>query len=164
MLQELCESLRKLTRDRGVFLKPDGPANLPVQGDAAKVRRIAHYLLLNALEHTRQGGVIVSWEQSSDTHWVLNIQDTGPGVEDGAAAPLLHELKAITKGVGPATNATNCGGASTPAALAFKAHGEGIGLSVVQQLCALLDASLDFQSAPGAGSLFRVTFPLGYES
>jgi len=163
LLQELCDSLCKLARDRGVFLEPDGPATLPVEGDAAKVRRIAHYLLLNALEHTRQGGVIVSWAQSSDAHWVLNIQDTGPGVEEGAAAPLLHELKAITKGVEPAANATNGSGASTPAAPAFKAHGEGIGLSIVKQLCALLDASLDFQSAPGAGSLFRVTFPLRYE-
>lgn len=42
------------------------------------------------------------------------------------------------------------------------AHGEGIGLSIVKHLCELLDASLEFETAPGAGTTFRVTFPERY--
>jgi len=37
--------------------------------------------------------------------------------------------------------------------------GEGIGLSIVKRLCELLDASLELETAPGAGTTFRVVLP-----
>jgi signal transduction histidine kinase len=40
--------------------------------------------------------------------------------------------------------------------------GEGIGLSIVNRLCELLDASIELQSAKGQGTTFRVIFPVRY--
>jgi signal transduction histidine kinase len=40
--------------------------------------------------------------------------------------------------------------------------GEGIGLSIVKRLCELLDASLELETAPGAGTTFRVVLPRAY--
>jgi signal transduction histidine kinase len=40
--------------------------------------------------------------------------------------------------------------------------GEGIGLSIVKRLCELLDASLELETSPGAGSTFRVILPCQY--
>jgi signal transduction histidine kinase len=40
--------------------------------------------------------------------------------------------------------------------------GEGIGLSIVKRLCELLDASLELETEPSAGTTFRVSFPRAY--
>jgi hypothetical protein len=42
-------------------------------------------------------------------------------------------------------------------------RGEGVGLSIVKRLCELLDASLELESSPGAGTTFRVLFPRNYD-
>jgi two-component sensor histidine kinase len=39
---------------------------------------------------------------------------------------------------------------------------ECIGLSIVKRLCELLDASLELDAAPGAGTTVRVSFPRSY--
>lgn len=41
--------------------------------------------------------------------------------------------------------------------------GEGIGLSIVKQLCGLLNASIELKTEPGRGTTFRVVFPARYE-
>lgn len=40
--------------------------------------------------------------------------------------------------------------------------GEGIGLSIVKQLCELLNASIELTTEPGQGTKFRVVFPVRY--
>ena len=73
-----------------------------VQGDSVKIQRIVQNLLLNALKYTEQGGVKVSWgEVAPKTYerWVLCVQDTGPGFQDGPVTPLAHALKKSTEEV-----------------------------------------------------------------
>ena len=66
LLRDLCDNLRPLATDRGLFLRAEGPATLLVEGDAVKIRRIAQNLLLNGLKYTRSGGVNVAWGDSRD--------------------------------------------------------------------------------------------------
>ena len=40
--------------------------------------------------------------------------------------------------------------------------GEGVGLSIVKRLCEILDASLELETSPGEGSIFRVILPRQY--
>jgi hypothetical protein len=145
---------------------------LPVSGDQAKVLRIAQNLLLNAFKATTHGGVRVTWE-ARDEQWVLSVQDTGPGFTRGPAAPLERALKLATQeareveveagtadspAVAPAPTLPSQSEHRSPQSLS----GEGIGLSIVKRLCELLDASLELDTAPGAGTTFRVTFPRCY--
>ena len=166
MLREYCQSTRPLAAQRRLFFEADGPRSLPVVGDAAKVQRIAQNLILNALGATRRGGVRVLWgPHTSVDQWMLCVQDTGPGLQlESVAAPMEQALRQATEkahegdaGVPPATLRSQ----SDPAADADTA-GEGIGLSIVKRLCELLDASLELETAPGAGTTFRVIFPRAY--
>lgn len=50
------------------------------------------------------------------------------------------------------------------ARMAAPIAGEGIGLSIVKRLCELLDATLEFETAPGAGTTFRVVLPCVYSA
>ena len=180
ILSELCTSMQQLATDRSLFLESHGPAELAVEGDVVKVRRIAQNLLFNAIKYTEHGGVRVSWEESNVGElgrWVLSIQDTGPGFADGPVTPIAHALKEATdeaKAVGENSkpgNASSTDGASAAPLASQSKHrstdetpGEGIGLSIVKRLCELLDASLELETGRGKGTVFRVVFPRQYEA
>jgi signal transduction histidine kinase len=173
LLADLCDSLQFMAADRGLYLKREGPASLPVEGDATKTRRIAQNLLLNALKYTTDGGVTVSWGDSRENdpkRWMLSVHDTGPGFHAGPGAPLAAVLQEATKesreldaktGVhGPAHAAIS---GPIDARPVRQERGEGVGLSIVKRLCELLDASIELESAPEKGTMFRVAFPRHYK-
>jgi signal transduction histidine kinase len=138
---------------------------------------------LNALKVTEHGGVRLLWEERTVPgvqQWMLCVQDTGPGFQrHSAAAPLeealreataeAHEVEARAESSGDAgtgsdpaptlksqSNSSNANSAGTA--------GEGIGLSIVKRLCELLDATLELETAPGAGTTFRVVLPRTYSA
>jgi signal transduction histidine kinase len=167
-LREYCESVRPLAAQRRLFLETEGPYSFPVEGDAAKVQRIAQNLILNALGATRRGGVRVVWGHRNvpgAEQWMLCVQDTGPGLHlQSVAAPLQQALRDATEKAHesesdvPAPTLSSESAPGTPTDTA----GEGIGLSIVKRLCELLDASLELETAPGAGTTIRVIFPRAY--
>jgi signal transduction histidine kinase len=176
LLREFCESVRPVAVQRNLFLKAEGPPSLMVEGDAVKVRRIAQNLILNALGVTERGGVRVVWEErtvSGIRQWLLSVQDTGPGFDSHSGAePLEHALREATVEAHVADAQGNPGETPEPASTlpsesvagaSVRGGGEGIGLSIVKRLCELLDASLELETAPGAGSTFRVGFPRSYQ-
>jgi signal transduction histidine kinase len=172
LLSGLCQNARGLATARGLSLECEGPAHLPVEGDAVKVQRIAQNLLMNALKYTRQGGVTVRWgpgQPPSTGQWHIEVADTGPGVDLSARPPILRALKAVTDqvtenegNVSPAASsrASEAAGAVNPDTAS--APGEGLGLSIVKQLCELLDATLELDSRMGDGTTVRVLLPVRY--
>ena len=176
LLADLCDSLQFMAAERGLFLKREGPPSLPVEGDATKTRRIAQNLLLNALKYTTDGGVTVSWGDSRDNdpgRWMLCVRDTGPGFHAGPGAPLAaalreatkesRELDAKTDEYDSARAAIGNSTAALDARPVRQQRGEGVGLSIVKRLCELLDASLELESSPDDGTMFRVAFPRRYK-
>ncbi len=179
MLQELCDREHAAARARGLFLATEGPPALLVEGDAVKTRRIAQNLVLNALKFTERGGVKVTWQEhdaAGAQQWILCVQDTGPGFQTEAAAPLAYALEQATQEAHAVEERDLGDGAVAETAPAptlasqserkpmASATGEGIGLSIVKRLCDLLDASLELETESGRGSTFRVTFPRRYEA
>lgn len=176
LLKELADSFQAMAVERALWLRAEGPASLPVQGDAINIQRIAQNLLLNALKYTREGGVTINWEELETDglrRWALRVRDTGPGFQPGAAAPLAQaieestaEAKAVdeTHGtqVAPAYEAPSTPPKSAAARTPLPS-GEGIGLAIVKRLCELLDATLELESGLGRGSAFRVVFPRKYD-
>ncbi len=136
LLGGLCAASLPLARERGLFLRSNGPENLPVEGDRSKVQRIAQNLVLNALHYTSQGGVTVAWREDDPGWWSFEVRDTGPGLP--------------AEGIGRLRHGTN------------QPPGEGIGLSIVRRLSELLGARLHFESPPAGGTVFTVTFPRCY--
>ncbi len=178
LLTKFCTTSQPLASARGLFLKMDGPPELPVQGDQAKVLRILQNLLLNALKYTERGGVTVMWKSLEDpviSKWMFCIQDTGPGLDDDPeSAPLatqIHEATHVSQAAEDSSPeiATNADGGKVPTLLSRTdsppsggAPGEGVGLSIVKRLCELLNASLELETSSSDGSTFRVIFPCAY--
>lgn len=152
MLVELSHEVEPTAREKGLKLVVQGDRDLVVQTDAAKVRRIAQNLLVNAIKYTISGEVRIDWELAKPS-WLLRIEDTGPGIQDVIGSPVAQELDDADSD-SPAT------GGGRKAAY----QGEGIGLTIVKQLCTLLDAGVSMESEIGRGTKFTIEFPLVYES
>ncbi|MDF2441725.1 MAG: hypothetical protein JWN98_2709 [Abditibacteriota bacterium] len=176
LLRELCSTLQAMAIERNLELSCEGPENLPVQGDAVKVRRIAQNLLLNALKYTQQGSVHLLWQRNEgqgEGHWHLQVRDTGPGLHDGIAAPLTAKLEEATKAARSVdadvlplieTSETPKSQPANTAQRSTASNGEGIGLSIVKRLCDLLNAILELETRQDVGTMFRVTFPTQYDN
>jgi signal transduction histidine kinase len=178
LIREFCDALRPLAAERNLFLQFEGPESLPVQGDPAKIRRIAQNLVLNALNVTREGGVVVSCQDAATAdlgQWELSVKDTGPGFRSESAPVLERALKEATEEAHHvderAERAGDPSALTTPPDLLSSQtrspsrhdlHGEGIGLLIVKRLCELLDAGLELESASGTGTTFRVRLPRTY--
>ena len=175
LLRELCEELQVHAGERGLYLKSDGLAELVVEGDAVKMRRVAQNLLLNALKYTRVGGVTVSWGDSRENdadRWMFSVQDTGPGFHAGPGAPLVGALKAATvashdidrkAGIDPEPAEQDGATEDADRRAVRQARGEGIGLSIVKRLGDLLNATIELESSPEVGTIFRVLLPRHYK-
>ena len=175
ILEPLCEGIRPLATQRGLYLKCEGPAGLAVDGDAVKIRRIAQNLVLNAVKYTQAGGITVTWADSGPEdpkRWALCITDTGPGFPSDSAQPLAAVLdktseplsSSVAATPGQTALATALGNLSGGGAAAQSRveSGEGIGLSIVKRLCEMLDATIEMQSVPSTGTTFRILFPRRY--
>jgi signal transduction histidine kinase len=176
LLRELCEDHQPLATERGLALSAEGPPSWVVEGDAVKVRRVAQNLVLNALRYTVHGGVTVRWGESAPDdarRWMLTVEDTGPGFHAGPGAPLAGAMEQATADskllddqdgdAGPHGNAQGAGRQPARDDRPVRQQaGEGVGLSIVKRLCELLDATVELESAPAAGTTFKVLFPRRY--
>lgn len=174
LLRNLGESLQPLALERSLFLRTDGPATLPIEGDPAKIYRVVQNLALNALKYTPAGGVEVSWsetEESDIDRWWIRIRDTGPGLHIDPGAPIADTLREgtdrardleVESARADQIEPVPGSGTSAPVPLSGQQPGEGIGLSIVKRLCELLEATLEVATEPGKGSTFQISLPRRY--
>lgn len=173
-LRHLCSTLEVLAKDKGLYLKTDGPPSFVVEGDSAKLQRILQNLILNALKYTRSGGIIIAWgptRESDIERWRVRIWDTGPGMPAGPGGPLTAEVQQATstarkvedraesEDVEPVPDVL---ASSLDAPPGPQRPGEGIGLLIVKRLCELLHAGLEISSRPGEGTVVQVVLPRDY--
>jgi signal transduction histidine kinase len=140
LLRQIAGSVQAAAAERQLRLGTAGPEALVVEGDAIKIRRIVQNLVLNAIKYTHQGSISVEWGDNvhdGSERWFVCVSDTGPGLGAAHTTP-------------PADRP------------GFLHAGEGIGLSIVRRLCALLDATMEVESRAGQGTSFRVVLPRRY--
>ena len=144
LITDLCDSNQPFAHERNLFLKTTGPAQLPVEGDAEKMRRVAKNLLVNALKYTESGGVIVSWGEEKENWWLM-VKDTGPGMLTEAGTSMADGLQEATASAkesdeksaavqGETSHVLPPKATATPTRPSQHQPGEGIGLSIVKTL------------------------------
>lgn len=116
-----------------------------VIGDGVRITQIVSNLVSNAVKFTAQGRVSVRVDMRADDdgeRLVIEVEDTGIGFDAEAAQrlfrPFIQADDAISRQFG----------------------GTGLGLSICKSLAELMEGAITADSAPGAGSLFRVVLPI----
>jgi two-component system, sensor histidine kinase len=128
-------------RAKGLRLTISGGGHV-VESDAVLLERIVRNLLGNAVRYTAEGEVGVS-ATPAGASVRIEVKDTGPGVAPEDRRRIFEEFVQL----------------ANPGRTSRK--GLGLGLSIVQRLCALLGYEIRLESQPGRGSTFAFDVPRG---
>jgi signal transduction histidine kinase len=113
----------------------DLPPALPyVSADRDRLQQVVLNLGKNAIDAMPQGGTLTVRAAHTTTHVLLEIEDTGEGIPDG--------MELFT----PFTTT--------------KTDGTGLGLVIVKQIVEAHKGQIGYNSIPGQGTTFRVSWPV----
>jgi two-component system, NtrC family, sensor kinase len=123
--------------------------NLPdphftTRGDHMQIQQCLMNLIFNAMEAMPEGGKLIiagGHNDENQTVW-LKVTDTGIGIEK-EDLPRIFEPFYTTKKIG---------------------KGVGLGLSMVHGIISEHKGSIEVDSKPGKGSVFKLTLPVGIDS
>jgi signal transduction histidine kinase len=145
VVRDAIAFVEPLMQRKGLRCDLHAPAEpLRLHTDGAKLRQILTNLLANAVKFTERGGVQVEIAREGRGEWArFTVRDSGIGI------PLEHMERIFDPFWQVEQSATR------------RAGGTGLGLSVVRQLAQLLGGEVTVASAPGEGSAFSLTLPVG---
>jgi len=148
-LDEVMDMLRMAAREKGLVFESTVAEAVPAEvvSDPLRLRQILLNLIGNAIKFTERGEIMVSLaaEARAPNGLTLRytVRDTGIGI---AAEKLATVFEAF---------------AQADASTTRKYGGTGLGLSITDNLVRLLGGELRVESAPGQGSTFSFTLPVG---
>ena len=106
-----------------------------VRADSAFMRRILGNLVSNAVQAMPKGGKLVVQAHKKRNDVVINVIDSGIGIQEDARDKLFTPL------------------------FTTKSKGQGFGLAVVKRLTEALGGTVTFESEEGKGTKFVITLP-----
>ncbi|WP_326543074.1 ATP-binding response regulator [Pseudorhodoferax sp.] len=124
-------------QEKGLRLRIRAPGNLHVASDRLLLERLLGNLLDNAIKYTEQGGVLVAARPAHGPAGEavrFEIVDTGMGIAEDQQGQVFEEFYQVGN---PQRD---------------RAHGLGLGLSIVRRLSALLQHPVALRSRVGRGT------------
>ncbi|MDD5333967.1 MAG: ATP-binding protein [Rhodoferax sp.] len=139
---QLGNGFASAASDKGLRLR-FRPSTAWVESDPGLLHRILLNLVSNAVRYTRQGSVLVACRPTSDgTRLRIEVRDSGVGIAAQHHENIFQEFFQIDN------------------LQRDRSKGLGVGLSIVDRACRLLDHPLVMHSAPGCGTRFTLTVPM----
>lgn len=121
----------------------DLPETLPpALGDKDLITQVMVNLVGNAHKFTPGGGTISVRGTAAGNELLVEIKDTGPGIEPEVQKKVFDKFTQLNRTEGPG------------------AKGTGLGLAISSKLVEIQGGKLDLESAPGQGSNFFFTLPV----
>ncbi len=130
--------LRRLIPENILLTVEPAPRRLWVDGDATQLEQVLMNLVVNAKDAMPDGGSLTVRAAESSGEAVLEVTDTGHGIDEATLARLFEPFF-TTKETG---------------------RGTGLGLSVVHGIVEQHGGRIEVESTPGGGSVFRVFLPV----
>ncbi len=140
-LARIEAEFRPVAENKGLRFVTRMPAAEPVvHSDAALLERMVRNLVSNAIQHTRQGTVLVACRmRAGAVH--IEVRDSGPGIPEQLHKEIFQEFYQIRN------------------LERDRSNGVGLGLAIVERVGRMLDHPVLLRSAPGCGSTFTIVLP-----
>ena len=113
--------------------------------DKSKFEKVLYNLMSNAFRYTLEGGKIVVGVRSSDDRFILEVEDSGEGIDE-AYLPYVFDRYY-----------------QTPDNQHKEREGQGIGLALVKELTQLHGGEVEVHSRKGEGTTFKLSYPLNLD-
>jgi signal transduction histidine kinase/CheY-like chemotaxis protein len=136
LLQRIEQTFAEPARQKDVSLRVL-PSDAWVRCDFILLERILFNLVSNAVRYTMRGGVVVACRKRGE-RLRIEVWDTGPGIAEDQRQNIFSEFYRVGD---PDRD---------------QRAGLGLGLAIVDRLCALLGLPIELTSVVGKGSRFTV--------
>src|SRR6516162_6366083 len=110
--------------------------------DPEKMERVVLNLLSNAFKFTPQGGRIQCTLKNNNSHFILTVQDSGPGIPQAMRNTIFERFRQAQGGT------------------TREFGGTGLGLSIVKDFVDLHGGTINISDAPTGGTLVQANVPL----
>jgi heavy metal sensor kinase len=140
LVQEVVVGAGASASERGVSLHVEG-AGVVVDGDPDRLRELVSNLVGNAVQYGASGDRVVCATSASGDRALLEVRDTGPGIE---AADLPHVFERFYRANKARSRA---------------AGGAGLGLAISKWIAESHGGHIRCESAVGHGTRFTVELP-----
>jgi heavy metal sensor kinase len=132
----------KLARNRGLkFSSKLSQSPIEIEADADALRRALLVLIDNAVKYTPAGGEVNVGLEAHDGFAVVSVEDSGIGITEADMPHIFDRFWRADR------------------ARSREHGGAGLGLSIAKWIVEEHGGSIEVQSKPGKGSLFRVRIP-----
>jgi signal transduction histidine kinase len=147
-LRSALENAMTLVKERaqrnGITLNLEVDPSLGMfRGDERKFKQILLNLLSNAVKFTSEGGKVGVAARPVVNAVEFSVTDTGVGISAGDQELVFEEFRQVGNDY------------------TRKAEGTGLGLALTKRFVELHGGTIRLESAPGKGSTFTFTIPLG---
>jgi signal transduction histidine kinase len=142
-LPTLADGFAAAAEAHAVSLELDFPGgDLPVRADPDRLRQVINNLVINALQHTPEGGRIILRAERSPGFITVGVSDTGEGIPAEALPRVFDRFY------------------RADASRARASGGTGLGLAVARAWVEAMDGRIGVESTPGKGSRFWFSLPI----
>jgi len=136
------EELRPKAVEKGVGLQVEaGDEPVQARADEGGVQIVVQNLISNAIKYTKPGGDIWVRTYREGEAAVLEVEDTGIGMEPETTEELFEPFRQASEGIGR------------------EYEGSGVGLAVTQKATEEMDGDIEVDTEKGDGSRFVVRLP-----
>lgn len=140
LLSEIRSDAQNLYGEKQHQFHIEGETAL-LQGNRNELYSALSNLVFNAAKYTPPGGTIILSGKRSDTGYIVEVSDNGPGIESQHIPRLTERFYRVDESRSADTGGT------------------GLGLAIVKHVLARHNANLEIISEPGKGSRFLCHFP-----
>ncbi len=144
LLEQSISGMEVMAHKNGLTFTSSIDANLPdeLYADDHRLRQIIINLLGNAIKFTQQGAVSICFLRDGETHWAIQVSDTGIGIPKEAQAYIFDPFRQAND------------------AITRDNRGIGLGLAITNQLVELMNGKILLESELAKGTTFTVKLPI----
>jgi len=133
---ESIESMQPLAETAGVTLRAElAPEPLFIEGDVFALGRVYRNLVVNAIQATAPGGLVVAAVQGAEDRVQVRVYDTGCGIPGDRLQAVFEDF------------------------VTTKRRGLGLGLAITRKIVEQLGGRISVASEVGKGTTFVIDFP-----
>lgn len=136
-LKEVASSQGPILQRENILLRTEVEWDGQAWVDPVRLRRAILNLISNSRDAMPQGGTITLRSRREESHWVVEVEDTGKGIPPRVLERLFEPF--FTHG---------------------KEHGTGLGTTIVRSIVEAHGGSVSVHSEEGKGTCFRLLLPL----
>jgi PAS domain S-box-containing protein len=143
LVDSVAHGLRAAARDRELSVRTEtGNGLVDIVVDPGRFKQVLYNYLSNALKFTPDGGeVFVRVLEEGSTHFRIEVEDTGVGIDEADLERLFVAFQQLDSG------------------LAKRQGGTGLGLALTKRIVEAQGGSVGMLARPGGGSIFFATLP-----